>query len=140
MSVDVVIKGSSGIAADVTIQGELCVSAAPHSTPSQATLDAIDTGVSFITPKSRELIVIDGIILGADKNVHATTSGLVEVYESTTGAGETVAVSILKLSMIKNQTESFLPLNTITTAGNWVMAKTSDASIEISIYYHYVSA
>jgi hypothetical protein len=138
MSVDVSIEGNGGNRAKVSEYGELVTAPVSYSTPSVGSLVANDTGVMFIPPQVGKRIVITGVIVAAGKNVSATTAAAVEVYESSTGSGETVAQSILQTEILKSETQSFLPLNVITSEGRWVMAKTSDADVNVSIYYYYI--
>ena len=138
MAVDVSIEGNGGNRVKVSEYGELVMAPVSYSTPSVGSLVANDTGVMFIPPQVSKRIVITGAIVAAGKNVSATTAAAVEVYESSTGSGETVAQSILQTEILKSSTQSFLPLNVITSEGRWVMAKTSDADVNVSIYYYYI--
>ena len=138
MAVDVSIEGNGGNRVKVSEYGELVMAPVSYSTPSVGSLVANDTGVMFIPPQVSKRIVITGAIVAAGKNVSATTAAAVEVYESSTGSGETVAQSILQTEILKSATQSFLPLNVITSEGRWVMAKTSDADVNVSIYYYYI--
>ena len=138
MSVESYILGSGGNTAKVSEYGELVVAPVSYSTASVNSLVSNDTGVAFISPAQSKRIVITGVIVAAGKNVSGTTAAAVEVYQSSTGQGETVAGSILQTEILKSATQSFLPLNIITSEGRWVMAKTSDADVNVSIYYYYV--
>ena len=92
----------------------------------------------FIPPISGKRIVITTMIFGTDKDVSATIGSAIEIYESSTGSGETVATSIFQVDLIKQTTLSLVGVNVITSEGTWVMGKASDDDVKVSIYYYYV--
>jgi len=108
-----------------------------YSVPSVVDMVAVDTGYVFIEPVAGKRIVITQMILYGDKGVSTSTEADVEIYESLTGAGTVVETCILKLGLLKQET-AIIPFNVITDEGVWVMGKTSDDDVLVSIYYYYV--
>lgn len=137
MSTRVRIVGTEENVAEVTEFGQLVTAPAKYSVASVGTLSADDTGVMFIEPKQGSKIVITSAVLYADRNVSSTIEADVELYESLTGSGQTVETSILQTSLLKQQSV-VIPLNYITSSGIWVMGKTSDNNVKVSIYYYYI--
>lgn len=137
MGVDVTIIGTDGRSPSVTEFGELVVGSAQYSTASVQDMSATATGYSFIPPSGGKGIVITSIYAFADRNVSNTVEADVEIYTSTTGEGTTVQDSILQAGLIRQQTLT-LPMNVRVGEGVWVMGKTSDNNVKVSIYYYYI--
>lgn len=127
----------SGNMVKVTEYGQLVVGAIDYSVPSVQELAVSNTGYMFIPPLSGKRIVITQMVLFSNKNVSSTIEADVEIYESTTGEGTTVETSLLQVGLLK-QTLLPLQLNLITSEGTWVMGKTSDDDVKVSIYYYYI--
>jgi len=123
--------------AKVSEYGQLVVGAIDYSVPSVQEMGVASTGYMFIPPQAGKRIVITQMVLFANRNVSATTEADVEIYESTTGDGTTVETSLLQVGLLK-QTLLPLQLNLITSEGTWVMGKTSDDDVTVSIYYYYI--
>ena len=138
MGIDAKIEGQGGRTPLVSDYGELVVAPISYSSASVQLLDTNDTGVVFIPPISGKRIVITTMIFGTDKDVSATIGSAIEIYESSTGSGETVATSIFQVDLIKQTTLSLVGVNVITSEGTWVMGKASDDDVKVSIYYYYV--
>ena len=136
--IDARIYGDGKHSPKVTKYGELVVSAGNTNTVSSQALDAVNTGVMFVRPEMGSAIIINQIIIAAEKSVSSSTSAEVIVYESTTGTGTAEHKRVLKMSIIKNQTESFSGLNLLVEEGLWVMAKTDDATVDVSILYNHL--
>lgn len=138
MGVNVNIKdGSNGFTAKVSKYGQLMTGPIDYSTASVLEMGTVNTGYSFIPPMQDRRIVITSVLLTADKDVSGTVNADIEIYESSTGVGTDVANSLLQIGMLKLNTQ-VIPLNLITSEGVWVMGKTSDDDIVVSIYYYYV--
>jgi len=139
MSLPVEIKDGHGSSNKVMVTdyGQLVVGAIDYSVPSVQELAVNDTGYVFIPPLQGKRIVITQMVLFSNKNVSATVEADVEIYESTTGSGTTVETSLLQVGLLK-QTLLPLQLNLITSEGTWVMGKTSDDDVKVSIYYYYI--
>lgn len=127
----------TGNKARVSKHGQLITAPVSYSVPSVVDMDTSATGFSFIDPVGGKCIVITQIILYADKGVSSSTEADIEIYTSLTGTGTTVESSILKIGMLKQTTNSF-PMNVINAKGSWIMGKTSDNDVQVSIYYYYV--
>ena len=137
MGIDVTVVGTKGRSPSITPYGELVVGSAEYSIPSVQEMGVVNTGYSFIPPVSGKSIVIKDIYAFANRNVSGTIEADVEIYTSTTGEGTTVNTSILQAGLIKQQT-LVIPMNTRVDEGLWVMGKTSDDDIKVSIYYYYI--
>ena len=121
----------------VTPYGELVTGKISYSTPSVQLLDTASTGYVFIDPKVNNNIVLTGVYMYGNKNVSATIEADVELYTSTTGSGTTVEDSLIQVGLLKQQS-IYIPLNTIVDVGVWVMGKTSDDDIKVSLFYYYL--
>jgi len=138
MGIDAKIEGQGGRTPLVSDYGELVVAPISYSSASVQLLDTNDTGVMFIPPISGKRIVITSMVFGTDKDVSGTIGSAIEIYESSTGSGETVATSIFQVDLIKQTTLPLVGVNIITSEGTWVMGKASDDDVKVSIYYYYV--
>lgn len=139
MGVNATIRNHDGVAADVTQYGQLVVGPKTNNTATASELASDDTGVMFIEPRDGSVIIITQVILAAGRDVSSNTSADVIVYESSTGAGQVEQKRLLKIPMLKNETAAFNNLNMLVGAGTWVMATTSDASVDVTILWHYLS-
>lgn len=136
MSLPVRIEGGNN-EVKITEYGQLVTGQISYSTPSVQEMGVASTGYSFIEPVQGKKIVITTIYMFANKNVSATVEADVEIYTSTTGSGTTVEDSILQAGLLK-QSDLSLQMSTIVDEGLWVMGKTSDDDVKVSIYYYYI--
>jgi hypothetical protein len=137
MGIDAKIVGSDGRSPIISEFGELVTGNVSFSTPSVQEMGAASTGYVFIPPSQGKSIVITSIYAFANRNVSATIEADVEIYTSTTGSGTTVNTSILQAGIPKQST-LILPMNSIVSEGLWVMGKTSDDDVKVSVYYYYI--
>lgn len=138
MPVGIKIIGPDGNTPLITQYGELVVAPISYNIASTVSLIADDTGLVLVPPIMGKRIVVTGIILSGSKSISTTDAADVEVYESTTGIGEDVATSLLLADVGRSQTPPIPPMNVITSEGTWVMAKTSDETVKVTVYCYYI--
>jgi hypothetical protein len=122
----------NGTVAQVTSRGELVVGDIEYSQSYNATADVVNTGYDLVPPISTQRFVITGILVYANKNVGASDATVV-VYEGSTPDTTTVDKTIMTMEMPKNTSRDITGLRIIVTAGKWVLVKTDDDDIFITI-------
>lgn len=129
----------TGRRARVTEYNQLIVAPLDYSSTSTVTMDVINTGYNYISPKSGHKIVITDILLYANKNVGAGDA-TVTIYTSDVGPTETtVKETVLQTEMLKQTSRDLIGLNLIVgNEGRWVNGKTDDDDIFCTIGYYYV--
>lgn len=139
MSLDVNIagRGSTNTAA-VSSNGQLIVSSYDYESTSATEMAIAATAYNYIEPKPGYQAVITGGILAASKNVSATTEADIEFYEAVSIGDNTVAKSLIQLTLLKQQQIGLGQRNILVNHGVWVNGKTSDAEIKVTLFYYYV--
>ena len=123
--------------ATVTEFGQLIVAPVAYSTPYSVKMDANNTAYNLVSPVDNKSIVITGVILTANKNVGAGDATIV-LYYATTSDTLTPVGEVVSLEMKKNTSLPLTGLNLIIPKGNFLLAKTDDNDVFISIGYYRV--
>ena len=139
MSVFTTIRDRLGkYAARVTSLGQLVVAPYDYSEPVSKSLDSINTAFNFIEPLAGHAIVITDIIASADKDVSNTTPADVDVYESDAVDSLTSIKGIVRPQLARSAGRDLIGLNLLVPTGFWVNAKTTDATILLTIMFYRV--
>ena len=132
------VNDKSKTRAKVTPFGQLVTAPLDYSEPVAKSIGAINTAVNFIEPRSGFAIVITDIIASANKDVSSTTPADVEVYESDEVDSLTVVKEIVRPQLSRSNNFILTGLNLFIPAGLWVNAKTTDATILLTIMFYRV--
>jgi hypothetical protein len=126
-----------GYKAKVSPAGELVTAPYEYSEPVFINLAVDDQGYTFFKPLTSQRFVITDIIAFADKNV--TTDCIIDIYEADAEDSATIAKSILKLDLLKQDKIVLTGLNFITSdGGKFVNGKTDDNNALVTIAGYYV--
>ncbi len=138
--INVKLKDGSGQSyrARVTKYNQVVTGPVAYNEIKTIKLDVDDQVYNFISPRSGHKIVIDGILLYANKNVGAGDS-TVTIYESAEGpASATQTKIIMQTEMLKKTSRDVVGLNYLTAEGVWINASTDDDDAFLTILYYYV--
>lgn len=140
MSLNIEIKdGKEGsqYRAKVTELGQIVTAPLAFSKTYYNSLTTINTAFNYMSPKTRQNIVITDIIISGDRNIGANGS-LVEIYCATSADTITVEEEILTVPLAKNASLPLTGLNLLIPSGFWVNAKCDDDIVYITIMGYYV--
>ena len=128
----------TGRAAKVTRFGELITGRYDYSDPIYQSMSSTGTAYNFFEPVANQRLVITDILVDADRNVSNTVPATIDIYESSGATDTTIDKQLLKLELLRNNYRDFTGLNLLVTAGEWVNAKTDDATVNVTIAGYYV--
>ncbi len=133
-----ITDSATGVEAKISRYGQLVTGAISYNSVANTELDSTGTAFNMVTPREGKRIVIDALILFANRNV-GVNDATVEIYCSDVGPEETTAsTEILTTQMIKQSALPLMNLNLITEPGCWVNIKTDDATIFATLFYYYI--
>lgn len=140
MTVGVKIRNfADGHEARVSKFGQLITAPLDFSSPQSQSLNVVDTAFNFATPRGSDFIVITDILMGATKDVNASTGALVEIYTSDISATSTVIKEvILEAPLARLANRDLTGLNFLVNSSRWVNAKTDNATVDITIGCYFV--
>lgn len=138
--IDVGIRdaGGGGSAARVSPVGQLVVGPYAFDKSVFLELDATGTAFNFYAPVASAQFVVTGLRIKANRDVSATTDAEVVVYEALSATETTVAEIVHEEALIRGESATLLPLNRLVSPGRWINAKTTDASIFVTVFGYYV--
>lgn len=137
MTAGVRLAGKNGEAAEVSEFGQLIVAPISYNTSVNAKLAVKNIAYNMLEPVESKQIIIDSIILTADKNV-ASTDATVIIYEADSPDS---AVSTNDILVVELRLKSTLPLtglNLKVQKGKWINIKTDEVSVFATILYYRV--
>ena len=139
MSLPIQIISSNGTSAGATVtkNGQLVTAPVAYDQVKTVSMNVNDAGFTFFVPRVGEQFVITAMLLTADKNV--STDCLVEVFESTGEASNSVSESILAIEMLKNSSRDITGLNFLVSEGVYVNGKTDDNNVSATIMGYYIN-
>lgn len=139
MPTPVQIKGRRGDwIADVTELGQLVTAPLAYNETEFKELAADDSAYNFYKPKSGQQFVITLIRAKANRQVSTTVDAEVVIYEASSEGSTTVDKVLHQEAMVRGESIPPLPMNVRVAAGAYVNAKTSDASVYMTIMGYYV--
>lgn len=137
MTAGVRLVGKNGEAVEVSEFGQLIVAPIAYNTSVNAKLTVKNIAYNMLEPVESKQIIIDSIILTADKNV-ASTDATVIIYEADSPDS---AVSTNDILVVELRLKSTLPLtglNLKVQQGKWINIKTDEVSVFATILYYRV--
>lgn len=124
--------------ARVTPYGQVVTGPVAYNRISTQTLDVNNQVYNFVAPLLGHNIVIDGILLYANKGV-GTNDASVVLYESAEGPASAVHTTvILETEMVKKTSRDLIGLNYLCSQGVWINATTDDDDVFVTLLYYYV--
>jgi hypothetical protein len=137
MSTPVEIIGEKNKAV-VSKIGQLITSPYTYDTTKFLELDATGTAFNFYTPKVGLQFVISGFRGKAARSVSTTVDADIVIYESDADDSTTELRIIYQDALIRGEDFNIFPANILVSEGNYVNAKTTDASIYMNIFGYYI--
>ncbi len=123
----------------VSRYGQLITGPVDYNKSVSVTLGTSATAVELIAPLPGHRIVIDGILLYANRNVSNTTEATVTLYSSDDGGASATQTSVIfNTELAKQTSRDFIGTNFLCIAGQWVNAITSDDDVFLTLLYYYV--
>ena len=132
-----IVCPKTGNAASVTQYGQLIVAPVDYSSLTQENLTVVDTAYVFVTPLAGHSIVVTDLLISTDKNVGVNGASL-QIYTASEADSVTITGGVLDVEMLKNTNRDLTGLNVLITEGLWLLAKTDDNNVNITIAYYYV--
>ncbi len=137
MTIKTQIEGNSGFIADVTKQGSLKIIPQEFNEINKQTI--IDANaVNFFKPRAGKHFIMSGIIVNTDRKV-GVNGALVDIYESDTEDGTTIAKSIISIDLPQNTTAPILNIFTETSEGVFINGKANDFDVNVSVLGFFVN-
>ena len=136
----VYLKGPAGVASALGPLGQVITSAWEYDDTIFNVLDVDDTAYNFYPPRGNRQFVITGIYAVADKQVSASASASVVIYEATSITDTVASRVLLQTAMVQDQVQLFAPLNILVNRGTFVNAKTTDDDVHMTITGYYIPA
>lgn len=101
-------------------------------------LDTIDTAFNFYTPISGREIIITGIVATTGKTVSQTTPADIIIYEANAVDSTDIVKQLFKLELTRGKNIALLPLSLCVNEGSFINAKTTDATVFITIMGFFI--
>ena len=127
------IRGRSPL---VRPDGGLMVGPPANDDVAQETLGTDDAVVIIITPKADQGIVITGMIVSTSRDVGVNGAN-VDIYFDGDKTQAVIANPIWQpADVAKNTTVVATPVNIEVPKGNYVLAKTDDDDVNVTLFFH----
>ncbi len=138
--IDAIIKDGTGTGSKARVSpfGQVITGPVDYNSVSTQTMAVNDQVYNFVEPIAGRRIVVDGLLIYADKAVGANDASIV-IYESTEGPDSaTASVTILETEMLKKSSRDIFGVNFLCQEGSWINATTNDNNVFLTILYYYV--
>ncbi len=138
--IDAVIKDGTGTdhKARVTAFGQVITGPVDYNSVATQELAVASTVYNFVEPLAGHRIVVDGLLLYANRNV-GVNDATVTIYESTVGPDSAViSQTILQTQMLKQSRADIIGINFLCSEGSWINASTDDDDVFLTVLYYYV--
>lgn len=136
----ILVDSASGLTGKITKGNALAVGPAFPSKAYNATLGTDDVPVEIVKAKSAKVFYITGIILTGNKNISGTVDAVVELFEATADDQTVSQNDILVIPVGKSAQTVITGLVLEVDEGRFIMAKTSDDDVLVTILGYYVEA
>lgn len=131
-------RGGKNYHARVSSSGELAVGPVAYDLAVFNRLNAADTAFNFYEPLPGKQLVITGMRVKANRDVSNVTDATVIIHEADSPASTTVDRILHQDALIRGEGADLIPLNILVNEGAFVNAKTSEPSIFITIWAHFI--
>lgn len=138
MAIEVHIA-AQGNTVTVTPSGELVVAPLHYDETSFNEITPANTGLNFYEPLPGKQFVITAVLLRADKNVSNTADATVVIYEADSTDSTTVDKTLIQFAVVRDDIITSTPLRILVAVGKFINAKTTDASIHMTITGYYIN-
>jgi hypothetical protein len=139
MSLEVVIiDPASGRTAEVSATGSLNIAPADASKTYNALLDVDDTPVEIVAGKADNTFYITGIVLTGNKNISTGTDAVVDIYEALAGDLTTATTTLMTMPVARSAQTVITNTLISVSPGHFIMGKTSDDDVFVTIFGFYV--
>lgn len=123
----------------ITKNRELVTAPSQYDTATYHAMDADNTAFNFALPLAHKQFVVTGFLAVSDKNV--TADAIIEIYEADSPTTIT-PINVEegpKFALTKNSNVSPTPLRFLIASGVYLNAKTTDATIHLTIFGYYIN-
>ena len=128
----------TGNRARVTAFGQVITGPVSYNSVATQDMDVATQVYNFVIPQAGHRIVIDGLLLYANRNV-GVNDATVTIYESTGGPDSAVvSQTILNTEMAKQTRADIIGINFLCSEGSWINASTDDDDVFLTVLYYYV--
>lgn len=131
MSVPVKIKGVK-----VTKDGALVTSPSEYDIPFYHEMNVDDQVYNFVLPLAHKQFVFTGFLAVSNKDVQA--DAVIEIYSANSPTSSDAIGAPVKFALTKNQEVSPTPLRILVKNGVWINAKTTDATIHLTMFGNFI--
>lgn len=138
MAAEFFLVDGDGRKAVISPYGEIKVGPYDYSTAYFKSLAVINTAYNFVHPIQDQFFVITAVLIQADKDVHASTAAIIDLYESGGDDDTTIDKSVFQIEMLKNERVPLVPLNIKVSEGKFLNGKTNDATVLMTVTGYYV--
>lgn len=138
MATPVRIHGRNGMIAKVSPSGELVTAPLHYSNTVFHEMDATGTAFNFFEPRPTMQFVITGFNIKAARSVSNTVDADVIIYEGDSIDTATVSKVLFQEAMIRGERTGYTSTNLLVNSGKWVSAKTSDATIFMTVFGYFI--
>jgi hypothetical protein len=103
-------------------------------------LNATGTAFNFYEPSPNHQFVITGMRIKANRSVSATVDAEIIIYEASSVDSIVVDKTLHEEALIRGEGANLFPVRILVAEGQCVNAKTSDASVFITILGFFIDA
>lgn len=96
------------------------------------------TAYLFYEPKAHHVFLVTGFLAYGDKQVSAVTNATVVIYEAVSPTTTAVDKVLLQFELGQNQALPMTGLNLLASEGRWILAKTDDDDVHMTILGYYL--
>ena len=93
---------------------------------------------NIYTPLSGKQFVVTGITIKATQDVSTTVDAEIVIYQADSADTTTVYSTIHQEALVRNESATLVPLNILTEEGKYINAKTTDATVYITVTGYYI--
>lgn len=129
-----------GFTVKVTSRGQLVTAPLEYDDVISRELDLTGTAFNFYGPQDGKAFVVTGLFATANKSVSGTIPAAIVIYEAAAPDTVTESKNLFTILLIKLTDVSILPLNLLVTGGVFLNAKTTDATVNVSIMGYFLDA
>jgi len=130
-----IVRGPDGQAVSVSDNGEVRVAPLHHNQLATHTMDTIDTPYVFAIPIVGQQMVMQNILLYANKSVGANDA-TIEIYTAQDPTA-TSGTTVMTFELPKTTHRDMIGLNVSLAEGLYLLAKTDDATVFATMMGYY---
>lgn len=134
----VILDSKTGKTATLGLDNALSVVPPKPSVAYNATLETDDTAVEIVAGKSGQRFYITGLVLVGNKNISNVTDATVTIYSATADSLVTVISNLLVVPVATSSSLVINPIMLEVPEGQFIMGKTSDDDVYVTLFGFYL--